>query len=342
VNKWKAHHGIDLSAHPNGHANLRNAASTVKANRAQYQAGSETVLLGLTQFAHLCVADFASAYLGGNVPKQCEAQKTLVGRRPRPPPSYDYWNPWLPATTTLSPPAKNPGSNSGTINDNGTLNWADLGYVTPVKDQGVCGDCWAFASTGCMEGAYYKAKKNLTSFSEQQLVECVNTQSRGCNGGAETDAFAYAKTFGGMCTEQSYPYTSAKNAKYSKCSSTASTRVKVPFSVSYSPVSPSDANLLIALKKNVVDCGIGVSNSFQLYAGGVITSTKYCVSSKPQITANMLNHAVIMTGYNGPKQYWILKNSWGTGWGINGYFYLTSATSNMCGISSDANTCTVA
>jgi hypothetical protein len=346
--EWQVYHGIDLSSHPNGHANLQTAASIVKENRCQYSAGNETVLLGLTQFAHLSQEDFASTYLGGRVSKKTRTRRAVEGHRRKttPPPTYDDypWDPWFqPATTTLPPAANNPGSNSGTVKDNGALNYATLGYVTPVKNQGQCGDCWAFAATGCMEGAYYKATKNLTSFSEEQLVDCVGTQSQGCGGGIETDAYRYAQRNGGMDTESCYPYTSG-NARYGRC--TASSCKTVPFSLSYQAVPSGDANLLAALKAySPVDCGIGVSNTnmlFQLYVSGIISSTSYCLPSY-YIAAGELNHAVILVGYNGgaTTPYWIFKNSWGTDWGIAGYFYMTMQTSDICGISSDAYVTTV-
>ena len=88
-----------------------------------------------------------------------------------------------------------------------SIDWRDQGAVTPVKNQGQCGSCWAFSSTGAMEGAYFLKNKELKSFSEQQLVDCSTAEgNQGCNGGLMDDAFTYVESHK-IETESDYPYT---------------------------------------------------------------------------------------------------------------------------------------
>ena len=77
--------------------------------------------------------------------------------------------------------------------------------MTPVKDQGACGSCWAFATTGSLEGAHFIATKELLSFSEQQLVDCSN-ENLGCNGGLSEYAYKYYMDGNDVLLESDYPY----------------------------------------------------------------------------------------------------------------------------------------
>merc|ERR1719408_1142551 len=84
------------------------------------------------------------------------------------------------------------------------LNWVTKGAVTPVKNQGQCGSCWSFSTTGALEGAHFQATGNLVSLSEQQFVDCDTKLDQGCNGGLMDNAFEYAKTTKVM-QEKDYP-----------------------------------------------------------------------------------------------------------------------------------------
>merc|ERR1719436_1862602 len=91
-----------------------------------------------------------------------------------------------------------------------SVDWTEKGAVTPVKNQGQCGSCWAFSTTGSLEGAWQIATGQLVPLSEQQLVDCARKfREQGCGGGMMDNAFAYAEQ-ATMCTESSYPY-HAKN-----------------------------------------------------------------------------------------------------------------------------------
>jgi C1A family cysteine protease len=212
-----------------------------------------------------------------------------------------------------------------------SIDWRQKGAVTSVKDQGQCGSCWTFSSGGAMEGAWAISTGKLVDLSEQQLVDCatgVSYGSHGCNGGQMEGADKYAIATG-MCSLSSYPYVSGDTKTGGDCK--ASTCSKVAHFSSCSDVAPNDQ---ISLKGAVAMQPVSVavqadSAVFQHYSSGVLTDPK-CGTS--------LNHGVLAVGYgteNGQK-YWLVKNSWGTGWGDSGYIKIarTESTNDagICGI----------
>ena len=208
--------------------------------------------------------------------------------------------------------------------------WRSKGAVTPVKDQGQCGSCWTFSSSGAMEGAWAISKGDLVSLSEEQLVECatgINYGSHGCNGGQMEGAFKYAIS-NGMCTEADYPYTSG-TGKSGSCQSSSCSPV-AEFS-SCSDVKPNDQNSLKgAVAQQPVSIAIEAdTRAFQSYSSGVITGSA---------CGTKLDHGVLIVGYgeeNGIK-YWLVKNSWSASWGDNGYVKIERSESTndagVCGI----------
>lgn len=224
------------------------------------------------------------------------------------------------------------------------LDWRKVsGRVSPVKNQGNCGSCWAFASTGALEGqekpraGYYPGLLNntfdeaedLVELSEQNLVDCV-TADAGCDGGLMKDAFDFIKVEGGIDDEKSYPY----EARTRKC---RFRKDKVAFSDAGSAILPEgDEEKLkqVVAKFGPVAVAIDASSVwFQLYRKGVYYN-KHCKNK-----ADQLDHGVLVVGYGtDPKKgdYWIVKNSWGPKYGESGYIRMARNKKNNCGIATVA------
>jgi cathepsin L len=202
-----------------------------------------------------------------------------------------------------------------------SVDWTSKGAVTPVKDQGQCGSCWAFSTTGGLEGAWQIATGSLTSMSEQFFVDC-SKQNSGCNGGLMDYAFQFAEGTA-VATEDSYAYT----ARDGTCKSSFTTAIPAGGVTGYKDVSNSASGLQSALNSGPVSVAIQADQSvFQQYTGGVITSG--CGSN--------LDHGVTATGYDGNTIN--VKNSWGSSWGVNGYVKIDAS---QCGITTSASYPTV-
>lgn len=209
------------------------------------------------------------------------------------------------------------------------VDWRKKGVVTPVKNQGQCGSCWSFSATGSLEGQHAIKTTKLVSLSEQQLVDCSGKfGNQGCNGGLMDQAFKYIASVAGDDTEQSYPYTAKDGSCHFNPANVGATDTGYKDIPSKDCASLKDA----ASKIGPISVAMDASHiSFQLYHSGVYSSI-FCSQTK-------LDHGVLVVGYgttDSGEDYWIIKNSWGTSWGMAGYFNMKMAD-NKCGICTQAS-----
>lgn len=269
-----------------------------------HNAGGHSWRMGLNKFADLTPAEFGALYVSDGY--SAYSRSLSLSKRPF---AWRY-NASLPAS----------------------VDWSAAGAVTPVKNQGQCGSCWAFSTTGSLEGATFIANGTLFSLSEQQLVDCAgSTGNQGCNGGLMDDAFQYIHNNGGITAEANYPYTAADGV----CNTVKEAQV-VATVASYTDVpTNSDDALMNAIAQQPVSVAVEADqNSFQLYAGGVMTAA----------CGTALDHGVLAVGYGttGDQDYYKVKNSWGADWGMAGYILLGRGPSynggaGQCGILSAAS-----
>ena len=245
--------------------------------------------MGLNQFADLTEEEFAAKYIGGFRPSTGPKNYELSHLR-----AVD-----LPSS----------------------IDWSTKGAVTPIKNQGQCGSCWAFSTTGSTEGISFISTGKLPSLSEQQLVDCSGSYgNQGCNGGLMDNSFKWWETHPPVL-EADYPYTSGSGTT-GKCTTTKHTAAaKV---TGFKDVT-SESDMEAALNVGPVSVAIEADKSiFQSYTSGVITG-KTC--------GTQLDHGVLAVGYGteGSQAYWKVKNSWGATWGVKGYVLLAKGT-DECGI----------
>lgn len=215
-----------------------------------------------------------------------------------------------------------PTTSSKGANAPSSVDWRDKSVLNPIKNQGQCGSCWAFSTTGTLESNLAIAKGSLKSFSEQQLVDCCGDkgyQCLGCNGAWPEWAFNYINN-AGIVLESEYAYTGRKAA----CKATPTAQKYLNSAKPWVMVNQKDTETLkesIATSGPVSIC-IDASN-WSFYKSGVFSNCG---------TTN-LNHAVVAVGYE-DNGVWIVRNSWGASWGDKGYIRL--AAGNTCGIAEHA------
>jgi cathepsin F len=296
-------------AHGKSHASFEEFAqkfsnfkdSLIRIDRRNQEHG--TPVFGLNKFSDMSVEEFKAKYLGYRG----------VGIQP---------NEVMP-------------SNGGPSN----VDWRTKGAVSPVKDQEQCGSCWAFSTTEEVESMWFLSKGTLPVLAPQQIVNC-DKNDNGCNGGDTVSAYSYVESAGGLVPESDFPYTGTDGScKYDK------TKVVAPvkgFKYATPPCNDScskqDEGTLGANLASVGPVSICVyAESWQDYTSGVLT--KNCPKSY-----SSLDHCVQLVGYSGASTdetgkpspaYWIVRNSWNTDWGLDGYIHIAYG-SNLCGIADEA------
>ena len=271
---------------------LENYAYVQKHN-ARHAAGQETYSLEMNEFADMPSEEFGQRYLMTD---------------------YKYEMPEVTSKCT--------GKQAPSTSLPDSVDWATKGAVTPIKNQGQCGSCWAFSTTGSVEGANFLSKKSLSSFSEQQLVDCSHSYgNNGCQGGLMDYAFYYIID-NGITLESKYTYKGIQG----KCAYTDADKAASISDCTDVTVN-SEKALMAAINQQPVSVAIQANHlSFQLYKKGVYTGN--CGTN--------LDHGVLAVGYgtDSGKDYFKVKNSWGAGWGNDGYIWIqrTGDGKGKCGI----------
>jgi cathepsin L len=291
------------------YAVFRKNLALIKRHNEEFRAGKHTYEVALNEYADLTWEEFSSTRLG----------LLPAARQRKAPSTHTRSNTTLPAA----------------------IDWREKGAVLPAKNQGACGSCWAFSAVCALEGANFLKTGQLTSLSEQQLVDCskdwsddTDLDNYGCNGGLMDNAFAYwLNSSHGDDTEASYPY----SGRDGKCKFSPA---KIGAAISgYKDIPLDDESALHDAVATIgpVSVAIHAGPTLQFYFRGVFNGVL-------GMCPGPLNHGVTAVGYGTAPatrlrkemDFWIIKNSWGKVWGEKGFFRLARGK-NLCGVAKDAS-----
>ncbi|KAK4268180.1 hypothetical protein QN277_024868 [Acacia crassicarpa] len=209
-----------------------------------------------------------------------------------------------------------------------SVDWREQGAVTPIKNQGECGCCWAFSAVAAIEGIIKLSTGELISLSEQELLDCDTDVDHGCEGGSMNDAFKFIIQNNGINSEANYPYKGIDGT----CNANEDNHVATINGYEDVPANSEQA-LQNAVANHPVSVAIETSGSdFQFYQSGIFTGS----------CGTKLDHGVTVVGYgvSDDTEYWLVKNSWGIEWGEEGYIRIqrnVDAEEGLCGIAMRAS-----
>ncbi|KAM4877819.1 procathepsin L-like [Thomomys bottae] len=205
-----------------------------------------------------------------------------------------------------------------------SVDWREKGYVTPVKYQGNCNACWAFCANGALEGQMFKKTGKLVSLSEQNLVDCSHPPNGGCKGGRHDWALQYVQDKGGLNSQESYPYEGGDG----RCRYKPENSVANVSGIVYVPA--SEEALMRAVATGTVSFLEPLMACFSVLG----------IYYDPKCSSTFMTHCAVVVGYgfegeeSENNKYWLVKNSWGHWWGMNGYIKIARGRNNQCGIAS--------
>jgi len=267
----------------------------------------EQCVFGITKFSDMWDEEFKTMYLGYK-PSAEPREASILS-------SED-----LPSASNVS-----------------SIDWRTKGAVTPVKNQGDCGSCWAFSTTESVESGVFMASGKLEVLSTQQIISCDKVDA-GCSGGDPVTAYKYIEKAGGLDAAKDYPDTSHTTGKTGKCKWDKKKDAKVSgFTYATKPCSSGackrqdeDAMATAMVTKGPISICVNAGDGWQSYKRGIF-------SKKCSGASSDLDHCVQVVGFNksGKKPYWIVRNSWTTDWGVKGYLYLEMGK-NLCGVADEA------
>ncbi|KAJ9600389.1 hypothetical protein L9F63_009317 [Diploptera punctata] len=270
-------------------------------HNAEYERGKTSFKLGINQFSDLLQEEFTQKMNGFNKAKKSVKKEGFM---------------YITPANAVIPVG---------------MDWRKKGAVTRVKDQGSCGACWAFSAVGALEGQNFRKTGTLTTLSEQQIIDCNKDGNGGCNGGGYIDlSFRYIRENGGINSAKSYPF----EGKDGQCKYISKNKTAIVTGEIYIPAGNEkklkDAVATIGPIAVAVDAS---SPLFQHYKTGIYYDEE-CNSQNA-------NHGMLVVGYGVEKGtklgYWLVKNSYGTKWGDNGYMKIRRNKGNHCGIASHAS-----